>query len=179
MAAQSHCRVDAVLKLIADRWTLGILHELSTGPRRTLDLHGRFQGLSTKTMAERLKKLLRQGLIIRKSYPESPPRVEYSLTEKGVRILPVIDILAQTFGLFYTATDDVSSCQACATLAGANSAMSPENARIWRAPDATKAEAVSGRDKPLDDEMMPVRTTIVPAGPDGKGKKKRTDVTLL
>jgi DNA-binding HxlR family transcriptional regulator len=196
MAAQSPCRVDAVLKLIADRWTLGILHELSTGPRRTLDLHRCFRGLSTKTLADRLKRLLGQGLIIRTSYPESPPRVEYSLTEKGVSILPAIHLLAQTFSLFYAGSDDGSSCEACATLALADldvptatggevvvSAVDhhtvPGSARMLRAPSPPAVEAESSPHDRADEEMSPVRTTKMSTGPDSKGKKRRTDVTLL
>ena len=47
-------------------------------------------GISPRTLSERLDMLERQGVVIRRSYPESPPRVEYELTEKGRALLPII-----------------------------------------------------------------------------------------
>src|SRR5260370_39401898 len=95
MARDTVCLVDAVLKLIGDRWTLSLIHELSKGPRRTLELHTAFSGLSTKTLSDRLKNLQRSGLVSRKSDPQTPPRVEYSLTEKGSELLPLFHVLAR------------------------------------------------------------------------------------
>src|SRR5262245_1023644 len=96
MAEGAACLVDAVLKLIGDRWTLCLIHELSKGPQRTLELHSAFGGLSTKTLSDRLKNLRKNGLVSRMSYPESPPRVEYSLTEKGSELLPLFHAIART-----------------------------------------------------------------------------------
>ncbi|HEU4386410.1 MAG TPA: helix-turn-helix domain-containing protein [Blastocatellia bacterium] len=114
MPSGSACRVDTMLKVIGDRWTLGIIHELSIGPRRTLEILGAFTGLSTKTLADRLKKLDRGGIIRRTSYPESPPRVEYSLTAKGRDLLPVVEAIWEAAGAWAT---DVSAteCRVCAT----------------------------------------------------------------
>jgi DNA-binding HxlR family transcriptional regulator len=47
-------------------------------------------GISPRTLSERLDMLERQGVLVRRSYPESPPRVEYELTEKGRALLPII-----------------------------------------------------------------------------------------
>jgi DNA-binding HxlR family transcriptional regulator len=118
MPLESSCRIDAILKIIGDRWTLGIIHELSAGPRRTLDLHNSFKGLSTKTLTERLRRLERNGLIARITYRESPPRVEYSLTQKGTRILPVINSLSQAYRDLYEERNGAGAagCKLCSAL---------------------------------------------------------------
>ena len=90
MPAQASCAVDSALKVVGDRWTLAIIHELSLGPRRTVELHRGFKGLSTKTLLARLRKMERAGLVSRHSFSESPPRVEYSLTDRGRSLLPVL-----------------------------------------------------------------------------------------
>jgi DNA-binding HxlR family transcriptional regulator len=89
------CHLDVMLTQIGDRWSLGILHNLTAGPMRTLELHAAFTGLSTRTLAERLKRLEANGLILRKSFPESPPRVEYALTERGRELAPVLDLMKE------------------------------------------------------------------------------------
>jgi DNA-binding HxlR family transcriptional regulator len=95
MGLNSSCRIDPVLEVIGDQWTLAIIHELSAGPRRAVELHAAFSGVSTKTLTARLKKLERNRVISRKSYPQSPPRVEYSLMEKGLELLPVLRVMEE------------------------------------------------------------------------------------
>jgi len=116
MAPEGNCAVAAVLKVVGDRWTLRIIHELTAGPRRTLDLHASLKGLSTRTLTERLRKLERRGLINRKSYPETPPRVEYSLTSKGASVPPVIASLAALYGEICddTSKGHTADCKVCA-----------------------------------------------------------------
>lgn len=116
MPSSSPCRVDVMLRLIGDRWTLGIIHELSIGPRRTLELLGSFTGLSTKTLADRLKKLERGSIIRRISYPESPPRVEYSLTAKGRALTSILDAISDVAAEWAGGSETPSrSCTACAS----------------------------------------------------------------
>ena len=52
-------------------------------------------GISSRTLAERLRQLEREGIVRRRSYPESPPRVEYELTDKGFDLLPVIEAMTE------------------------------------------------------------------------------------
>lgn len=115
MPSVSSCHIDNVLQVIGDRWVLAIIHELSTGPRRTLELLASFTGLSTKTLADRLKKLEHHNLVDRISYRESPPRVEYSLTEKGQSVLPVLNAMRETAGTWPENSMTVSTgrCRAC------------------------------------------------------------------
>jgi DNA-binding HxlR family transcriptional regulator len=87
----SDCGVAATAEIIAAKWTPLIVHDLSEGPRRFMRLEHACPGISPRTLSERLDMLERQGIVIRRSYPESPPRVEYELTDKGRALLPIID----------------------------------------------------------------------------------------
>src|SRR5436305_7676981 len=86
----AECAVAATAEVIATKWTPLIVHDMSEGPRRFMALEHACPGISPRTLSERLDTLERQGVVIRRSYPESPPRVEYELTEKGRALLPII-----------------------------------------------------------------------------------------
>ena len=77
------CAVAATAEIIGAKWTALLVHDLSEGPRRFSELERSCQGISPRTLAERLRALEADGFLERQSYPETPPRVEYSLTEKG------------------------------------------------------------------------------------------------
>ncbi len=83
--------IAAAADIVGAKWTALILHELGEGVRRFRDLERACAGISTRTLAERLRALERAGVIVRHSYPESPPRVEYELSEKGVALLPIVE----------------------------------------------------------------------------------------
>jgi DNA-binding HxlR family transcriptional regulator len=85
-----NCAVACTAEIIATKWTPLIVHDLSEGPRRFMQLEHACPGISPRTLSERLDMLERQGVLVRHSYPESPPRVEYELTEKGRALLPII-----------------------------------------------------------------------------------------
>ena len=89
------CAVAATADIIASKWTPILLHDMSEGPRRFKELEHSCPGISPRTLAERLKALEAEGILLRRSYPESPPRVEYELTDKGRALLPVIDAMRQ------------------------------------------------------------------------------------
>jgi DNA-binding HxlR family transcriptional regulator len=86
----TNCAVAATAEIIATKWTPLIVHDMSEGPRRFMELEHSCPGISPRTLSERLDMLERQGVVVRRSYPESPPRVEYELTEKGRALLPII-----------------------------------------------------------------------------------------
>ncbi len=79
----STCAVAACAEIIGAKWTALLVHDLSEGPRRFSQLERSCSGISPRTLAERLRALEHEGILERRSYPESPPRVEYELTEKG------------------------------------------------------------------------------------------------
>lgn len=89
------CGVAAAAAIIGAKWTALLVHDLSEGPRRFSELEHSCCGISPRTLAERLRELEGEGIVERRSYAESPPRVEYRLTEKGDALLPVIEAMRQ------------------------------------------------------------------------------------
>jgi len=85
------CAVAACAEIIGAKWTALLVHDLSEGPRRFSELERSCAGISPRTLSERLRALEDEGLVDRRSYAESPPRVEYELTEKGGALLPIIE----------------------------------------------------------------------------------------
>ena len=81
----------AASEIVGAKWTVLIVHDLSEGPRRFTALEHACEGISPRTLAERLRWLEAEGIVVRRSYAESPPRVEYQLTDKGQALLPIID----------------------------------------------------------------------------------------
>lgn len=87
------CSVAGTAEIIGTKWTVLIVHDLSEGPRRFTELEHSCAGISPRTLAERLRWLEAEGIVERRSYAESPPRVEYHLSEKGRALLPIIDAM--------------------------------------------------------------------------------------
>ena len=87
------CPIQFTLDLIGNKWSILILRELFLGDRRTHQFLDALPGISSKTLTIRLRELEAHGLVQRQVYPEIPPRVEYSLTEKGREIQPVMSAL--------------------------------------------------------------------------------------
>jgi DNA-binding HxlR family transcriptional regulator len=86
----SVCSVAACAEVLGGKWTALLVHDLSEGPRRFSELEHACQGISPRTLSERLRMLEADGIVLRRSYAESPPRVEYELTDKGEALLPII-----------------------------------------------------------------------------------------
>lgn len=87
------CSVAATSEIVGSKWTVLIVHDLSEGPRRFTELEHACAGISPRTLAERLRWLEAEGMVVRRSYAESPPRVEYELTSKGEALKPIIDAM--------------------------------------------------------------------------------------
>lgn len=84
------CGLSRALELVGDRWTLVIMRQLLVGPRRYSDLHASLPQLSTNLLADRLKRLEADGLVIRRELPPPAAATVYELTEFGARIEPAI-----------------------------------------------------------------------------------------
>jgi DNA-binding HxlR family transcriptional regulator len=89
------CSVAATGEIVGAKWTVLIVHDLSEGPRRFTELEHACLGISPRTLAERLRWLESEEIVVRHSYAESPPRVEYELTEKGRALQPIIDAMRE------------------------------------------------------------------------------------
>ena len=89
------CAVACCAEIIGSKWTAVLVHDLSEGARRFSELERSLPGISPRTLSERLRALEHEGIVERKSYAESPPRVEYELTPKGAALLPIIDAMRE------------------------------------------------------------------------------------
>jgi DNA-binding HxlR family transcriptional regulator len=91
------CPVEKTAGIISGKWTLLIIRDLSHATQRFCQLERSLLGISPKTLSDRLHALERQGIITRQMFGEVPPRVEYSLTEKGRALAEVIETM-RAFG---------------------------------------------------------------------------------
>lgn len=89
------CSVACTADIIGAKWTAVLVHDLSEGARRFSELERACPGISPRTLSERLRALEEEEILVRRSYAESPPRVEYELTPKGQALLPIIDAMSQ------------------------------------------------------------------------------------
>lgn len=85
------CPVETTLKIIGDKWKVLILRDLFTGTKRYNELKRSLKDVSQKMLTQQLRELENDGIIHREVYPVVPPKVEYSLTELGNTLKPVID----------------------------------------------------------------------------------------
>jgi DNA-binding HxlR family transcriptional regulator len=102
------CSVAACAEILGAKWTAVLVHDLSEGPRRFTELEHSCRGISPRTLSERLRALEQEGIVVRRSYTESPPRVEYELTQKGEDMLPIIEEMRR-FGHAWLVEDETLS----------------------------------------------------------------------
>ena len=102
------CPVETTLTLIGDKWKVLILRDLMTGTKRFGELKRTVGGVSQKVLTAQLRDMEANGLVNRTVYPEVPPRVEYSLTELGRSLKPILDVL-QRWGEDYKAQNAASA----------------------------------------------------------------------
>lgn len=93
--ATKECPIEKTLSVIGKKWTVLILRDLMGGTRRFGELLASLEGISPKTLSERLKELEEGGVVRRRVYPEIPPRVEYSLTEKGKSLGGILEAMME------------------------------------------------------------------------------------
>lgn len=83
------------LDLVGDKWTLLIIRDLLSGPRRFVELQRVLPGISTEQLRSRLNRMVADGMLTRKRYREVPPRVDYELTARSRDLAPVLGELAR------------------------------------------------------------------------------------
>lgn len=96
------CPVETTLMLTGDKWKVLILRDLMPGKKRFGELKKSIGGVSQKVLTAQLRDMEANGLVNRKVYPEVLPRVEYSLTELGKSLKPILDAM-WTWGEGYKA----------------------------------------------------------------------------
>lgn len=87
-------RYHHAVELIGRRWSGAILRALLSGATRFSDIQAAVPGLSDRLVSERLKELDAEGVLVRIVIPETPVRIEYRLTEKGLALLPAVEALS-------------------------------------------------------------------------------------
>ena len=94
------CPVEVTLMLISDRWKVLVLRDLLSGTKRFGELKKSIGRISQKVLTSNLRSMEEDGLLTRKVYAEVPPRVEYTLTELGESLRPIL-LAIQQWGLEY------------------------------------------------------------------------------
>jgi len=91
---ENNCPTRATLKVIGGKWKLLILHQIKEETRRFSEFLRLMPEITKQMLTKNLRELEKDGIINRKVYPVVPPKVEYSLTEKGKTLIPVLEIMA-------------------------------------------------------------------------------------
>lgn len=97
------CPVETTLTLIGDKWKVLILRDLLSGTKRFGELKKSVGNVSQKVLTAQLRAMEENGLLTRKVYAEGPPKVEYSLTELGRSLKPILDAMSN-WGTDYKAS---------------------------------------------------------------------------
>ena len=99
------CPVKAAIDVIRGRWKPGILFELNSGTKRFSDLQSALPGIAAQALTVQLRQLEADGVVVRKVYPEIPPRVEYALSRLGQTLSSVMEEL-EVWGTQYLAREN-------------------------------------------------------------------------
>ena len=93
--------IAGAMEIVGNKWTALILRDLFTGPKRFCELEKSVGKINPRTLSQRLDDLESHGIITKKSFAQSPPRIEYTLTEKGTDLLPVLKQMANWGTKYY------------------------------------------------------------------------------
>ena len=89
------CPLTAAMHVIGGKWKPLIIYNLNRSSKRFGQLDVQIPGISRKVLTKQLIELFEDGIVLRTSYAESPPRVEYQLTKKGKRLVPILNSLCK------------------------------------------------------------------------------------
>ncbi|HSQ12585.1 MAG TPA: helix-turn-helix domain-containing protein [Candidatus Deferrimicrobium sp.] len=89
------CPAEYTLAMIGGRWKIPLIFHLQAGARRFSELSRALRGVTQKMLTQQLREMERDGLVARKVYAQVPPRVEYSLTDLGLSLRPVVDAMCR------------------------------------------------------------------------------------
>ena len=110
------CPLEYGLELFGGKWKSRIICVLATmGTLRYSELRREMGNITDAVLASTLKELIANGIVVRKSYDEIPPRVEYTLTEKGTSVVPILQSICRWAGAFYKDAGEAPmiQCQKC------------------------------------------------------------------
>lgn len=95
--------IASAMEIIGNKWTALILRDLAGGPKRFGELEKSVGSINPRTLSQRLDVLENCNIVTRKSYAEVPPRIEYTLTQKGEDLVPVLRQMAEWGTKYYSA----------------------------------------------------------------------------
>ena len=90
----SSCPIVNAMKILGGKWKLPILFRLMSGQKRFSTLSTLIPSVSRKVLSDQLKQMEKDGLVVRKRFEESPPKVEYSLTFRAKKLQPILEDLS-------------------------------------------------------------------------------------
>ena len=93
--------IAATMEIIGNKWTALILRDLYSGSKRFGELEKSVGSINPRTLSQRLDDLETHGIVNKKSFAEVPPRVEYTLTKKGMDLVPVLEQMAAWGDTYY------------------------------------------------------------------------------
>ena len=100
------CPLTAALAVIGGKWKPLIISHLRRSPKRFGQLDALIPKISRKVLASHLSELVHDNLLVRQAYAESPPRVEYRLTEKAKELVPIFEAMAE-WGIYLVVDENV------------------------------------------------------------------------
>jgi DNA-binding HxlR family transcriptional regulator len=115
-ASNSLCPVCRTADIVCGKWTILVIRDLADGCSRFCELERSLEGISPRTLSLRLRALEEEGIVVRNTFPEVPPRVEYALTEKGRALVPLIEDMRR-YGRRWLFEDDEAPAEAAAQAA--------------------------------------------------------------
>ena len=98
------CPITGALQMLGDKWTMLVVSELVSGPKRTMELLNSLFPISSRTLVGRLRDMEKDKFVERTDFGGNPPHIEYALTERGRLLLPLLESLRQ-LGLTLGCTD--------------------------------------------------------------------------
>ncbi|MCR5537411.1 MAG: helix-turn-helix transcriptional regulator [Succinivibrio sp.] len=107
-----HCTLELAMDVIGGKWKSMLIFHLREGPLRSSTLQHSLRGISNKMFTQSIRELEADGLVRREIFPVIPPKVEYSLTERGKSLLPIVISLAK-WGLSLCEAADGQSLEKC------------------------------------------------------------------
>ena len=89
------CPITGALQMLGDKWTMLVVRELLGGPKRTMELLNSLFPISSRTLVGRLRDMEKDGFVDRTDFGGNPPHIEYSLTDRGQLLVPLLESLRQ------------------------------------------------------------------------------------
>ena len=89
------CPITGALQILGDKWTMLVVRELVTGPKRTMELLNSLFPISSRTLVGRLRDMEKDNFVERTDFGGNPPHIEYALTPRGRLLLPLLESLRQ------------------------------------------------------------------------------------